>query len=232
MPACGQAGRLAAGYAARDRAVRSRALGLHHRRNSPPGAVAAESLTQRFVAEAWAECGITVEPVLREGDLKPQLRKLLEQDASIKLVVLASAAGPGGPGPLVKQLGRSARFWRARRAGAGGAGRVETRRGARARHAGGGGGAGRRRGQLDRPRARGHLKRMFIQTEIDAKSAHAKVSARPRRAGRWKPRFADAEAGRASPLAKRCSRLTGSSASIWAATFSPSPRPKRSSGRI
>lgn len=69
---------------------------------------AAESLTQRFAAEVWAECGVTAEPVLREGHLKPELRKLIEQDASIKLVVLASAAGPGGPGPLVAQLGRSA----------------------------------------------------------------------------------------------------------------------------
>jgi hypothetical protein len=69
---------------------------------------AAESLTQRFAAEAWAECGVTAEPVLREGDLKPELRKLIEEDATIKLVVLASAYGPGGPGPLVTQLGKSA----------------------------------------------------------------------------------------------------------------------------
>jgi hypothetical protein len=69
---------------------------------------AAESLTQRFAAEVWAECGVTAEPVLREGDLKPELRKLIETDTSIKLVVLASSAGPGGPGPLVAQLGKSA----------------------------------------------------------------------------------------------------------------------------
>lgn len=67
---------------------------------------AAESLTQRFAAEVWAECGVTAEPVLREGDLKPELRKLLDHDTSIKLVVLASAAGPGGPGLLVTQLGK------------------------------------------------------------------------------------------------------------------------------
>src|SRR5262245_26404644 len=69
---------------------------------------AAESLTQRFAADVWAECGVTAEPVLREGELKPELRKLIEQDVSIKLVVLASAAGPGGPGPLVTQLGKNA----------------------------------------------------------------------------------------------------------------------------
>jgi hypothetical protein len=69
---------------------------------------AAESLTQRFAAEVWAECGVTAEPALREGDLKPELRKLIEQDLSIKLVVLAAAHGPGGPGPLVTQLGKSA----------------------------------------------------------------------------------------------------------------------------
>lgn len=69
---------------------------------------AAESLTQRFAAEVWAECGVTAEPVLREGDLKRGLRELIEEDATVKLVVLAAAAGPGGPGPLVTQLGKSA----------------------------------------------------------------------------------------------------------------------------
>lgn len=69
---------------------------------------AAESLTQRFAAEVWAECGVTAEPVLREGDLKTELRRLLQEDTSIQLVVLAAAHGPGGPGPLVKQLGKAA----------------------------------------------------------------------------------------------------------------------------
>lgn len=68
---------------------------------------AAESLTQRFCAEAWAECGVTPEVMLREGDLKPELRKLLQENASIKLVVLAAASPPSGPGPLIAQLGKS-----------------------------------------------------------------------------------------------------------------------------
>jgi nucleotide-binding universal stress UspA family protein len=67
---------------------------------------AAESLTQRFVADVWAASGVTAEPVLREGDLKPEVRKLLDEDASIKLVVLASASGIGGPGPLVSSLAK------------------------------------------------------------------------------------------------------------------------------
>jgi hypothetical protein len=67
---------------------------------------AAESLTQRFAAEVWAECGVTAEPIIREGDLKPELRKLVEVETSIKLVVLAAASGPRGPGPLVAQLGK------------------------------------------------------------------------------------------------------------------------------
>ncbi len=68
---------------------------------------AAETLTQRFAAEIWAECGVNAEPVLCHGDLKPELRKLLEDDVSIKLVVLAAAIPPSGPGPLVVQLGKN-----------------------------------------------------------------------------------------------------------------------------
>lgn len=67
---------------------------------------AAESLTQRFAAEIWAECGITAEPILREGDLKPEVRRLLQEEAAIKLVVLAAAAAPKGPGPLVSSLAK------------------------------------------------------------------------------------------------------------------------------
>ncbi|MBS0386705.1 MAG: universal stress protein [Proteobacteria bacterium] len=70
---------------------------------------AAESLTQRFAAEVWAECGITAEPVLRDGSTKQELKKLVDEDASIKLVVLAAAHGTAsGPGPLVQSLAKSA----------------------------------------------------------------------------------------------------------------------------
>ena len=67
---------------------------------------AAESLTQRLAADVWAASGVTAERVLREGDLKPEVRKLVDEDGSIKLVVLASASGAGGPGPLVSSLAK------------------------------------------------------------------------------------------------------------------------------
>jgi len=69
---------------------------------------AAESLTQRFAAEVWAECGVTAEPVLREGSTKQELKKLIDEDLSIKLVVLAAVhGGPSGPGPLVQSLAKA-----------------------------------------------------------------------------------------------------------------------------
>ncbi len=67
---------------------------------------AAESLTQRFAAEMWAECGITPQSVIREGELRPEIKKLLDDDVGIRLVVLASGAGAGGPGPLVSSLAK------------------------------------------------------------------------------------------------------------------------------
>ena len=67
---------------------------------------AAESLTQRFAAEVWAECGVTAEPVLREGSGKQELKKLIDEDLSLKLLVLAAASGGAGPGPFVQSLAK------------------------------------------------------------------------------------------------------------------------------
>lgn len=66
----------------------------------------AEALLERFAAEAWAEAGVTAEKAIREGELRPELRKFVEGDGAVKLVVLAAGAGPGGPGPLVASLAK------------------------------------------------------------------------------------------------------------------------------
>lgn len=71
---------------------------------------AAESLTQRFAAEVWADCGLNVEPKILEGEVRPEIKKLIDSDPAIKLVVLAAAHGPGGPGPLVFSLGAGRHF--------------------------------------------------------------------------------------------------------------------------
>lgn len=69
-------------------------------------AEAAEALTQRFAAEVWAETGLTVEVIIREGDLKGEIKRLIDEDKTIKIVALASGAGHGGPGPLVTMLAK------------------------------------------------------------------------------------------------------------------------------
>ena len=67
---------------------------------------AAESLTQRFAAEIWAECGLTAVSIIREGDLRSEIKRLMDEEPGVNLVVLASAAGQGGPGPLVSSLAK------------------------------------------------------------------------------------------------------------------------------
>jgi nucleotide-binding universal stress UspA family protein len=73
-------------------------------------AEAAEALTQRFAAEVWAETGLTVEIVIREGEMKDEIRRLMEEDPAIKLVVLAAGSGKAGPGPLVSSLAKGHGF--------------------------------------------------------------------------------------------------------------------------
>ncbi|MGE3141737.1 MAG: universal stress protein [Hyphomonadaceae bacterium] len=66
----------------------------------------AEALLERFAGEAWAEAGVQAEGVIREGELRPELRRLIDNDHQIRLVVLAAAAGAGGPGPLVSSIAK------------------------------------------------------------------------------------------------------------------------------
>jgi len=71
---------------------------------------AAESLAERYAAEIWAESGLTVEIIIREGDLKAEIKRLIDEDPSIKILALAAASGAGGPGPLVTLAAKGQNF--------------------------------------------------------------------------------------------------------------------------
>lgn len=66
----------------------------------------AQAMTARFAAEVWAEAGIEVEVVIREGEVRPELRKLIDADPEIKVVVLAAGSARDGPGPLVSSIAK------------------------------------------------------------------------------------------------------------------------------
>ncbi len=66
----------------------------------------AEALLERFAAEAWAEAGVSAQGIIRTGEVRRELRRLIEDDASIILLILAAASGAGGPGPLVSAVAK------------------------------------------------------------------------------------------------------------------------------
>ena len=64
----------------------------------------AEQILQGFAAEVQDETGITPELIIREGRKREQLLQLIEEDPSIRILVLAAGTGSEGPGPLVTEL--------------------------------------------------------------------------------------------------------------------------------
>lgn len=71
----------------------------------------AQGLAARCVEEARAEAGLEPELIFREGELRAEIKRLLEEDASIHFVVLAAGAGGAGPGPLVSSIGKGTGPW-------------------------------------------------------------------------------------------------------------------------
>ncbi len=65
---------------------------------------AAEHLLSDIAQQVQQETGLVPELIIREGNSKEELLKLIEADPAIRILVLAAAPGPSGPGPLVTAL--------------------------------------------------------------------------------------------------------------------------------
>lgn len=64
----------------------------------------AEERLQRYATSVQQCSGETPELILRHGDLRDELFKVVDEDDGISVVVLAAGTGPEGPGPLVEAL--------------------------------------------------------------------------------------------------------------------------------
>ncbi|MDX2234607.1 MAG: universal stress protein [Hyphomonadaceae bacterium] len=66
----------------------------------------AEAMAERLAAETWASAGVQPEIVIREGDARAELRRFIDEDRDVRIVVLASGTGRDGPGPLVSSVAK------------------------------------------------------------------------------------------------------------------------------
>lgn len=64
----------------------------------------AEQLLQRMATEVNVCSGETPVLYVREGDPRDELLRLIDEEPSISILVLATGTGPEGPGPLVSSL--------------------------------------------------------------------------------------------------------------------------------
>ena len=64
----------------------------------------AEDLLTRLCNEITDQWGVKSQSVILEGKTDKVIMALIEENAYIKILVLGSASGSDGPGPLVSQL--------------------------------------------------------------------------------------------------------------------------------
>lgn len=64
----------------------------------------AEELLQRMAAEVNDCSGQLPVLYVREGNVREELIRLVNEDPQISILVLAADTGPGGPGPLITAL--------------------------------------------------------------------------------------------------------------------------------
>jgi hypothetical protein len=67
---------------------------------------AAEAVAVRLAAETWASTGVQPDIVIREGAPKGEIRRFIDEDEDIRVVVLAAGSGRDGPGPLVSSVAK------------------------------------------------------------------------------------------------------------------------------
>ncbi len=66
-----------------------------------------EQVLQRHAKEVFRLSGTAPVFYLREGERQEELFKLLDEDRSITVLVLAAGSGPEGPGPLLSHFAAS-----------------------------------------------------------------------------------------------------------------------------
>ncbi len=64
----------------------------------------AEEVLQKYSAQVQEWSGKTPVLYVREGKMREELLKLIDEDRSISILVLGAATGTAGPGPLVSSL--------------------------------------------------------------------------------------------------------------------------------
>ena len=78
-------------------------VGVEMRREALDGARMQASALATLIEE---EAGLVPELLIEEGEPLEVIRKVVRDDPAIKVLVLASATGRGGPGPLVSALAK------------------------------------------------------------------------------------------------------------------------------
>ncbi|TGY89047.1 universal stress protein [Marinicauda algicola] len=75
----------------------------------------AENALESLAEEVEAVTGGRPEMILREGELLPTLRAVIEEDERIAILVLAAAKADDAPGPLISTLARGRGLFTGRR---------------------------------------------------------------------------------------------------------------------
>ena len=74
----------------------------------------AEALLHEFAAEVKAQSGEDPEEIIREGQMAEEIRKLIDEDPAISILVLGASTEAEGPGPLVASIAKKPAYLGAR----------------------------------------------------------------------------------------------------------------------